>query len=393
MNEKIIQGVVLVKVIKRDSRVTQYNENRVKSCIKKAMNSCGKHSMDVDTLVKNVSSILKLHLVDDKVTSAQVDEAIIQQLLDNDLTDVAEAYNIYKEHRAIERESETDITHHVYKLYSKDKAVINENANKDSRTFPTKRDLLAGAVSKPVGLKLLPKRVRTAHLNGEIHFHDLDFSPAETYTNCCLVDLKGMLANGFSMGNAEVTSPNSIQTATAQTAQIVANVASCQMGGISLDRLDEVLAPYAEKNYHKHLKIGEKYGITNLETYAKNQTKKDIYDAMQSLEYEVNTLYVSNGQSPFTTIGFGLGTSWIEKEIQSAILQVRYDGIGKQKKTAIFPKLLFTIKKGINFYPSDPNYDIKQKALICAQKRVYPDILNYDKIVELTGSFKASMGK
>ncbi|MDD9324609.1 anaerobic ribonucleoside-triphosphate reductase, partial [Pediococcus acidilactici] len=113
---------------------------------------------------------------------------------------------------------------------------------------------------------------------------------------------------------------------------------------------------------------------------------------MQALEYEVNTLFSSNGQTPFTTVGFGLGTSWIEREIQKAILKVRIKGLGKQHRTAIFPKLVFSIKRGINLKPEDPNYDIKQLAVECATKRMYPDVLMYDKIVELTGNFKAPMG-
>ena len=122
------------------------------------------------------------------------------------------------------------------------------------------------------------------------------------------------------------------------------------------------------------------------------QNQKDIFDAMQSLEYEINTLFTSNGQTPFTSLGFGLGENWFEREIQKAILQIRINGLGSEKRTAIFPKLIFTLKKGVNLNPEDPNYDIKQLALECATKRMYPDILNYDKIVELTGSFKVPMG-
>ena len=113
---------------------------------------------------------------------------------------------------------------------------------------------------------------------------------------------------------------------------------------------------------------------------------------MQSLEYEINTLYTSQGQTPFTTLGFGLGTSWISREIQRAILQVRMNGLGLEKRTAIFPKLVFTLKRGVNLETTDPNYDLKQLAIECATKRMYPDVLMYDKIVELTGSFKVPMG-
>ena len=128
------------------------------------------------------------------------------------------------------------------------------------------------------------------------------------------------------------------------------------------------------------------------EEFARAKTKKDIYDAMQALEYEINTLYSSQGQTPFTTINFGLGTSWISREIQKAILKIRIKGLGKEHRTAIFPKLIFTLKRGLNLQPGDPNYDIKQLALECSTKRMYPDLLMYDKIKEITGSFKTPMG-
>ncbi|MDK6266757.1 anaerobic ribonucleoside-triphosphate reductase, partial [Streptococcus agalactiae] len=126
--------------------------------------------------------------------------------------------------------------------------------------------------------------------------------------------------------------------------------------------------------------------------YAMAKTRKDIYDAMQSLEYEINTLYSSNGQTPFVTLGFGLGTSEFEREIQKAILQVRIKGIGKDHYTAIFPKLVFGLRRGVNLDPSDPNYDIKQLALECSTKRMYPDVLSYDKLTEIEGDYKAPMG-
>ncbi|HPR82110.1 MAG TPA: anaerobic ribonucleoside-triphosphate reductase, partial [Enterococcus sp.] len=265
---------------------------------------------------------------------------------------------------------------------------------KDSNVFNTQRDLTAGIVGKSIGLKMLPPHVANAHQKGDIHYHDLDYHPYAPMTNCCLIDFKKMLNEGFKMGNAEVEAPKSIQTATAQISQIIANVASSQYGGCSADRVDELLAPFAEKNYEKHLADAQEWiaGEERQIAFACKKTKKDIFDAMQSLEYEINTLFTSNGQTPFTSLGFGLGTNWFEREIQRAILQNRINGLGSEHRTAIFPKLIFSIKKGVNFQPQDPNYDIKQLALECATKRMYPDILNYDKIVELTGSFKVPMG-
>ena len=279
-------------------------------------------------------------------------------------------------------------------LIEKDPTIVNENANKDSNTFSTMRDLTAGIVSKSYALNyLLPKHIAKAHQNGDIHFHDLDYHPFQPLTNCCLIDAKSMLKNGFEIGNANVTSPKSIQTASAQLVQIIANVSSSQYGGCTVDRVDELLSEYAQYNERHHREIEQVYvKDEQIETYVAQQVTKDINDAIESLEYEINTLYTSNGQTPFVTLGFGLGTDTLSRKIQQAILKTRIKGLGKDRVTAIFPKLVFSIKDGINLKKEDPNYDIKQLALECSTKRMYPDILNYDKIVELLGDFKAPMG-
>lgn len=142
----------------------------------------------------------------------------------------------------------------------------------------------------------------------------------------------------------------------------------------------------------KHRKIAEEWQIPDAEGYARARTEKECYDAFQSLEYEVNTLHTANGQTPFVTFGFGLGTSWESRLIQQSILRNRIAGLGKNRKTAVFPKLVFAIRDGLNHKFGDPNYDIKQLALECASKRMYPDILNYDQVVKVTGSFKTPMG-
>ena len=316
------------------------------------------------------------------VETAEIYDAVIATLKENNFDDEAESFITKHKVREEEWQKQTD------------PALVHENANKDSNVFNTQRDLTAGTVGKTLGLRLMPEHVAKAHLRGDIHYHDLDYTPWSPMTNCCLIDFREMLTNGFKIGNAEVESPHSIQTATAQMSQIIANVASSQYGGCSADRVDEVLEPFAMRNYEKHLAESRDY-IENPEKqveFAKKRTKKDIYDAMQALEYEINTLFSSQGQTPFTTLGFGLGTSWISREIQKSILRIRIAGLGREKRTAIFPKLVFTLKKGLNLKPGDPNYDIKQLAVECATKRMYPDVLMYDKIVELTGSFKAPMG-
>lgn len=380
-------------VIKRDGRREEFDKHKINIAIKKAWENVYENFKDDEELVTGylIASDIKEAIGQDDVDVEVIHEDVIR-LLTKYEPDVAVAYARYYTTRKTQRDMEMDLTSRISRLVNGDKDISNENANKDSRTFSTKRDLMAGQVAKAEGLKMLPIHVREAHLRGDIHFHDLDYSPYLPYTNCSLVDLEHMFEHGFNMGNAVIGKPKSIQTAVAQTSQIIANVASSQYGGTSINRIDEILEPYANMNYIKYLDDGVKFNIPNAEHYAKEKTIKDIYDSMQSLEYEINTLYTSNGQTPFTTIGFGLGRSWLAREIQKAILNVRLKGLGEDKKTAIFPKLLFTIKEGLNIKPEDPNYDIKRLALKCSSERMYPDVLNYDTIVRLTGSFKASMG-
>ncbi len=387
-----------ITIIKRDGRRVDFDDKKINEALikaeKKIHGSLSPLTYEkIQTIVDLVVQEIKNRFTDN-VKIYEIQNIVEHILLEKNEYELAEEYINYRTKRDFARSKATDINFSIEKLINKDQTVVNENANKDSNVFNTQRDLTAGIVGKSIGLKMLPPHIANAHQKGDIHYHDLDYHPYTPMTNCCLIDFKGMLNNGFKIGNAEVESPKSIQTATAQISQIIANVASSQYGGCSADRTDELLAPFAELNYSKHLKDAEEWieSPERQKEYAKAKTKKDIFDAMQSLEYEINTLFTSNGQTPFTSLGFGLGKNWFEREIQKAILQIRINGLGSEKRTAIFPKLIFTLKDGINLNPTDPNYDIKQLALECATKRMYPDILNYDKIVELTGSFKVPMG-
>ena len=383
-------------VEKRDGRRVVFDVDKIDKALYKAADKV----MDVTPLVEKRLNALTERIVTEihsrfpkGVKIYEIQNIVEHELLESKEYALAEEYITYRTQRDFERSKATDINFSIHKLLNKDQTVVNENANKDSDVFNTQRDLTAGIVGKSIGLQMLPKHVANAHQKGDIHYHDLDYSPYTPMTNCCLIDFKSMLENGFKIGNAEVESPKSIQTATAQISQIIANVASSQYGGCSADRIDEILEPYAEKNYKKHLKDAEEWVLPDKrEDYAWKKTQKDIYDAMQSLEYEINTLFTSNGQTPFTSLGFGLGTNRFEREIQKAILNIRINGLGSEHRTAIFPKLIFTLKRGLNLEEGTPNYDIKQLALECATKRMYPDVLSYDKIVDLTGSFKVPMG-
>lgn len=231
--------------------------------------------------------------------------------------------------------------------------------------------------------------------------------------NCMLIDYQKMLKNNFVIGNAVVESPKSFDVACTVLSQIVQGVASSQYGGQTLNRLDEGLEPYVIKSYIKIVeeKFEDRYDealpidISDLDSIEKINEKlndelsvkglkrfiercmtkidKVVYDGMQCLEYQLNSLYTTNGQTPFISISYGLGTSIASRLIQKSLLNVRIRGLGKNCVTPVFPKLLFISCRGINYYPEDPNYDIKCLSMKCASLRMYPDILNYESICRI----------
>lgn len=386
IDKKDLQSLTSVQVVKRDGTVTPFYSYKI-NLILNTLNA------DEQTSQSVYVTLLDALLNQTTVTTKKIADLFVQGLVNANHEELAKVYRDYRQHDEEAFAEATNPQNKLEQLFDRNSRIVHENANKDSHVFNTQRDLEAGVVSRALGLRMLPGIVAKAHLRGDIHWHDLDYSPVTPETNCCLIDFDEMFKHGFKIGNAWVSSPRSIQTATAQMSQIIANVASLQYGGCSANRIDQLLEPYAKLNYEKHMKDAEEWIVPEKrEEFAREKTKKDIYDAMQALEYEINTLYSSQGQTPFTTINFGLGTSWIAREIQKAILKIRIKGLGKEHRTAIFPKLTFTIKRGLNLDPEDPNYDIKQLALECSTKRMYPDLLMYDKIKELTGSFKTPMG-
>lgn len=316
-------------------------------------------------------------------------------------------------------------------LFGGDETKTKENANKDARLFSTFRDLEAGEVSRYYALQQLPERVSGAHVSGDIHFHDLDYTVPGGMFNCMLVDLPFILSReDFPIGNTRVNRVRSVETATDLIPQIAAQVSVGQYGGQTYSKLDEVLEPYVLYTYRRELaralenatRVAAEMGVAGVEPLdksvalmvasgerdrmaagvgekiwdmsvaeAKKRTESIVYDSMEGVEYALNTVQ-GNGQTPFVTISFGLATSWAGRVVQKAILKVRINGYGAQSKTPVFPKLVYMLKEGVNMRPGDPNYDVKRLALYCASKRIYPDFQSVDNTVRDLGFNPTSMG-
>lgn len=316
-------------------------------------------------------------------------------------------------------------------LFGGDETKTKENANKDARLFSTFRDLEAGEVSRFYALQQLPERVSGAHVSGDIHFHDLDYTVPGGMFNCMLVDLPFILSReDFPIGNTRVNRVRSVETATDLIPQIAAQVSVGQYGGQTYSKLDEVLEPYVMYTYRRELaralenatRVAAEMGVAGVEpldksvallvasgerdrvaagvgekiwdmsvSEAKKRTESIVYDSMEGVEYALNTVQ-GNGQTPFVTISFGLSTSWAGRVVQKAILKVRINGYGAQSKTPVFPKLVYMLKEGVNMRAGDPNYDVKRLALYCASKRIYPDFQSVDNTVRDLGFNPTSMG-
>ena len=430
-----------VQVEKRDGRIVDFDPINIIAAVKSAFADLDKEvGPEEEALIRDLANQVEGEIKERYAGPAKIEDIqnlVEHALIEDHLYDVARTYTNYRLDKDIQRAKATDVNEAVARFINNDPTLIHENANKDSNVYATQRDLLAGAVSKAAALNMLPQVVANAHMKGDIHFHDADYSPFTAQSNCSLPNFWDMLANGFTLGNAPMASPKSIAIAATQITQIMKDVASSQYGGQTANRADEHLARYAKKDYEKFLEEAREnipdgmpveFARRQVESAKKNEpaklhfgsreplpmdtpfhtdvdeleqereilakirTRKAIYDAMQTMEYQINSNRVSNGQTPFVTVGFGLGTDWFAREIQRAILLNRIRGLGKDHHTAIFPKLVFTIKHGVNCEPEDPNYDLKQLALECATKRMYPDVVFYENIVKITGSFKAPMG-
>lgn len=372
-------------VLKRDGKVVNFDINKVIAAVMAAQASVDRsdfyQAFDVARKIQE-----EVFSREETVSIAEVQDSV-ESLLMQVEPQIAQKYIAYRSKRDAIRESNSKLVKDLNDLISKtNDDMIKENANKDAKVFPVQRDMMAGIVSKHLARNILPEDVMSAHLSGDIHYHDLDYSPFLPMTNCCLVDLKGLLENGFKLGSAQIESPRSFGVACAVTAQIIAQVASHQYGGTTIANIDQVLAPYAEISWTKHWTRAQDWEIADPDAYADSMTSKEIYDGVQAMEYEINTLFTTNGQQPFVTFSFGMGKSWYCREIQKAILQVRIKGLGKDGITAVFPKLVMFLEEGLNVKKEDPNYDIKQLALECAAKRLYPDIISAKINREITGS-------
>lgn len=369
---------MIKEVVRKNGKSEVWDSNKIREAVKKSNDRTSKAipKEQMDSIVREVERIRDVKLIP-PVSTLEVHEIVLEVLKEHHPETYLEykAFRNYKERYASSFDNTRIVSENIISQGDK------ENANKDSNLNSTKQALIGEGIMRELMLnfELAPKWVE-AHNEGWIHIHDL----SQRYLrqiNCCLFDMGNLLQGGFELNGVVYIQPKSIQTAFAVIGDVTLSASSQQLGGFTVPEIDSILAPYAERTYIDHLykfrDVVEDREIARQLAY--DATLREIQQGYQGFETKLNTVSNSLGQVPFVTITFGLDKTLWGRLITETILDVREKGLGATKVTAIFPKLVFLHRDGINGQKGDINYKSYLKAIECSQKRLYPDYLSLNE--------------
>ena len=395
-----------MKVIKRDGKKVDFDPNKIVVAISKANREViGNEKASIQNINYIVEAIEKLGL--NEIGIEKIQDQIERKLMELGKYELAKRYMLYREKRSIIRQTNTTDESILSLIRNTNKEVSKENSNKNAILLSTQRDLIAGEVSKDiVDRLLLPERIVKAHKEGVLHFHDKDYFIQPMF-NCCLINIKDMLDNETVMNGKKIETPKSFQVACTVMTQIIAAVASNQYGGQSVNVAH--LGKYLRKTYDKYYKKyynhfieegkSEKEAETLAKDFAKMRKQEDLVAGIQTVQYQINTLMTTNGQSPFVTLFMHIveGDEYEKEvaEIIEEILKQRLQGIKNSEGhyiTPAFPKLIYVLDECNNL--SGGKYDyITKLAVKCSAKRLYPDYISAKKMREIyEGNVFSPMG-
>lgn len=332
----------------------------------------------------------------------EIQNYVEEKLMNSDRKDVARSYVIYRNDRSRTRESKSRLIIDVAKAIGASD-VENQNANVDEKSFGGRMGSANDAVMKKYALDYcVSDMARENHINNRIYIHDLSQYAVGSH-NCITIPFDDVLAKGFNTRQTDVRPAQSASTATQLIAVVFQLQSLQQFGGVSAGHIDWTMVPYIRKSFYKHFKDGVKYILhATLEkdmsllqiddkeyvefsedksayNYAMDMTVKEVYQAVEGLYHNLNTLQSRSGnQLPFTSINYGTCTLPEGRMFTKALLDVSIEGIGRLHKTSIFPCGIFQCMSGVNRRPGDPNYDLFLLALKSTSQRLYPNYANVD---------------
>ena len=388
-----------MEVIKRDGQEVTFDEMKIYTAIIKAM-KYGSGIVD-EAVAKKISEEIKQTFLasDTKPTIFQIETYVYLKLIENGHELTAKAYEGYRAIQSFKRETNTT-DHSILGLIElTNEEVMNENSNKNAMMASTQRDLIAGEVSKDISRrKKLPARIVQAHDEGVLHFHDMDYFMQSIF-NCCLINIQDMLDNGTVINKRMIETPKSFQVACTVMTQIIAQVASSQYGGQSVDirHLGKYLRRSKEK-YYNLLKDSIEHE-EELEAVVERLTRKELESGVQTIQYQINTLMTTNGQSPFVTLFLNIeeDDEYVEEValIVKEILKQRLEGIKNEKgiyTTPTFPKLIYVLHEH-NCLEGGKYDDVTDMAVKCSAKRLYPDYISAKEMKKIyEGNVFSCMG-
>ena len=390
-------------VIKRDGQEKSFDLNKIKIALQKANNET--QELSDDDIVKVINYVFnECSKIKRSIPVEEIQEIVENALMKYNYFETAKSYIKYRYQRALNRKQNTIDAQVLTTVNLENEEVKQENSNKNPTIIPTQRDYIAGIVSKDLTSRyLLPKDIVDAHNCGLIHFHDADYFMQKIH-NCCLVNLDDMLQNGTVISGTLIEKPHSFATACNIATQIIAQVASCQDGGqtISLSHL----APFVDVSRQKLLaEVKEELkGIDisedRINEIVHSRLLKEINKGVQVIQYQINTIHTTNGQTPFLSVNMYLNEAKNEQEkkdlalIIEEVLKQRIQGIKNKKGvwiTPAFPKLLCVLEND-NIEPGQPYYYLTELAAKCTAKRMVPDYISEKKMFELKGDCYPCMG-
>lgn len=392
-----------MQVIKRDGRKVEFDINKIREAVRKAYAEVYPNvNVYIDSIIEDISSRID-DLGFSEITIEQIQDIVEKEIMD-DNKDVAKAYITYRYRHTMARDEYKALMADVKEKLSAEN-VQNQNANVDEYSFGGRIGETADIVMKRYALDYcMSDMAKNNHLNNEIYIHDLSHYAVGDH-NCLSIPFDDLLANGFNTRQTDVRPAQSVSTAFQLVAVIFQLQSLQQFGGVSATHLDWTMIPYIRKSFYKHYIDGLKYienvndygemsdddisdtsidedfykSYTKAYKYAMDMTTKEVYQAVEGLYHNLNTLQSRSGnQLPFTSINYGTCTLSEGRLVTKALLETSMKGIGKLHKTSIFPCGIFQCMKGVNRRQGDPNYDLYKLALKSTSLRLYPNYANVD---------------
>lgn len=386
-----------MKIIKRNGKVVSYNRTKIVNAIKKAGHV---REATINKIINSIEEALKFK----NLSVEEIQDKVEAGLMDSSYKTVAREYIRYRKQREMIRESEKANDSILRLIDNKNEYLKTENSNKNIYIASTQRDYIAGEVSKDLSKRLLlPKEVVEAHEKGAIHFHDMDYFVQHIH-NCCLVNLEDILQNGTVINGTLIEKPHSFSTACNIATQVAAIIASNQYGGQTMSLAH--LAPFVEVSRQRIKQetiadgLAVKLNEEALNEYVEEQVKREITRGVQTIQYQINTLNSSNGQTPFITIFAYLNEAKNEQEkrdlalIIAEVLRQRIQGVKNEKGIWIspaFPKIIYALEED-NIKEDSKYWWLTELAAKCTAKRLVPDYISEKKMLELKGYCFPSMG-